>query len=183
MYDPPHLLKSIRNNLKATGYINQLNGKFVMWKWVVQTYNKDSPSGLLKMLPKINDMHIDLPPFKNMSVKLAAQVLSHSMGAAMSAMIHLDEISNDAATTATFLKTLDTLFDIFNSKFFDTAKEFHRPINIGDPESVLEELGRLKIYMSHVETMSSGNVACIKGWLQNIEALTQLISILQNWPM
>ena len=92
LYDPPHLLKNIRNNLKKTG-INSilfnfkfvicyfslgfsLNGIPVIWKYSVDLYEADQKSPI-KLTPKLTFKHVNLPIFTNMSVKLAAQVLFH----------------------------------------------------------------------------------------------------------
>ena len=95
LYDTPHLLKNIRNNLKKTGInsilFNLFNFKFVIcyfslgfslngipviWKYIVDLYEADKKSPI-KLAPKLTFKHVNLPIFTNMSVKLAAQVLFH----------------------------------------------------------------------------------------------------------
>ncbi|KAK3801952.1 hypothetical protein RRG08_064546 [Elysia crispata] len=40
MFDPPHLLKSIRNNLKKSGFT--MDGKIISWKYIEMLYERDS---------------------------------------------------------------------------------------------------------------------------------------------
>ena len=38
LYDPPHLLKNIWNNLKKTDF--EINGKIVIWQYIVDFYDE-----------------------------------------------------------------------------------------------------------------------------------------------
>lgn len=92
IFDPPHLIKSVRNNLlvKNLSHIVSFNEtKFrsngavawneknkhqrtASWKDVSEFYlfNNDSNSGLLNLIPRINDDHIN-PVQRKMKVNLA----------------------------------------------------------------------------------------------------------------
>ncbi len=85
LYDPPHLLKNTRNNFKKHGFV--IDGKDIVWDHVVQFYGCDT-SKPIRMAPKLTKKHIDLPPFANLRVCLASQVLSHSVAAGMAVMAH-----------------------------------------------------------------------------------------------
>jgi hypothetical protein len=75
MFDPPHLLKSIRNNvMKHDIYVGD---SVVSWKYIAKLYEIDSNEVTgLRLAPKLTKKHIELPPFAKMKVKLAAQVFS-----------------------------------------------------------------------------------------------------------
>ena len=60
MYDPPHLIKNIRNNLLASDL--QVDGKTVSWKYIKEFYDFNSKLPI-KMAPKLSAKHIDIPPF------------------------------------------------------------------------------------------------------------------------
>ena len=77
-YDPPHLLKNVRNNLKKADL--RVGEKIVSWQHIVDFYNIDKMQ-MIQMAPKLKERHIELPPFSAMRVNLAAQVLSHSVAA------------------------------------------------------------------------------------------------------
>ena len=62
-YDPPHLLKNVRNNLKKADL--RIDEGVVSWQCIVDFYNFD------KCQPnsngtKVEDRHIELPPFSAM---------------------------------------------------------------------------------------------------------------------
>ena len=81
-YDPPHLLKNVRNNLKKADL--RIDEGVVSWQHIVDFYNFDKGQPI-QMAPKLKDRRIELPPFSAMQVNLAAQVLSHSVAAGISA--------------------------------------------------------------------------------------------------
>ena len=85
-YDPPHLLKNVRNNLKKGD--PQFDGEKVCWKYTVDFFKSDK-SQPIRMAPKLKEKHIELPPFQEMCVNLAAQVLSHSVAAGISTLVTL----------------------------------------------------------------------------------------------
>lgn len=89
MYDPPHLLKNIRNNLKSSGYA--FGEDKVAWQYIVDFYNRDSKLPI-RMAPKVSKKHIDLSMFSKLSVKLAAHILSHSDAAGITTLVSLGAI-------------------------------------------------------------------------------------------
>ena len=90
MYDPPHLLKNVRNNLKKHGYT--IGDSDITWDHIVEFYEKDS-SKPVRTAPKLTKTHIDMPPFSALRVCLAAQVLSHSVASGMKFMAQWNLIS------------------------------------------------------------------------------------------
>ena len=73
MYDPPHLLKSIHNNLTKSNY--RYDDVDMKWEYVVDFYNKDKVMSI-KMAPKLTDRHITLPPFGAMRETLQLRFLA-----------------------------------------------------------------------------------------------------------
>ena len=69
LYDPPHLLKNIRNNFKRHGFL--WKGNEIKWKYVSDFYDFDK-GNKIRLAPKLTDAHIEVPPFKTMRVNLAA---------------------------------------------------------------------------------------------------------------
>ena len=131
-FDPPHLLKSIRNNLKMHDF--SLNGHRISWKHIESVYNIDKQNVIsMKRVPKLTAKHIDLPPFSKMKVKRAAQTLSHTMYAGIMSYICSGEMNNDAYQTAVFIKNIDTLFDLFNSTTVFDPKLFKCALKDGSP--------------------------------------------------
>ena len=59
MYDPPHLLKSIRNNLMRNGFMVGANR--VSWQYVKEFHAIDAALPI-RMAPRLTAKHIELPP-------------------------------------------------------------------------------------------------------------------------
>ena len=58
MYDPPHLLKYVRNNLMKHRF--EVNGQIVDWKYISDFFERDSKQ-LVKLAPRLTLKHITLP--------------------------------------------------------------------------------------------------------------------------
>lgn len=88
LYDVPHLLKGIRNNLLAKNLIwnnkqEQLKAK---WDDILKAYLIDSSFEDVRCLPRITEHHVEPKKIRKMKVSYAAQVLSHSMAGAITLM-------------------------------------------------------------------------------------------------
>lgn len=117
MYDTPHLIKNIRNNLLNGNYILK-NGETVKFSIIEQAYNIDKSARLARYMPKLTDNHLYPGPFQKMSCFLAFQVLSNTVWAAISNYISKKLITDESAcATADFIKAVNDLLDVLNSKF------------------------------------------------------------------
>ncbi|XP_072016244.1 uncharacterized protein [Amphiura filiformis] len=116
LYDPPHLLKNIRNNLH--NHDIQFGDKIAKWSHIESFYLKEKERGHMgyKAAFKLTDKHIYLPAFSRMSVKRAAQVLSHSVASGISSHVALGDLPAEAIHTAEFCERMDQLFNSFNSQ-------------------------------------------------------------------
>lgn len=85
LFDPPHLLKGIRNNLlqKNLLFVTDNVKKEAQWNHFVDLYNIDSSIQDIKMLPRLTEQHIIPGKIKKMKVKMAAQVFSQRVSALM----------------------------------------------------------------------------------------------------
>ncbi len=112
-HDPPHLLKSIRNCLSKNNI--QTSTGTARWKHLEEVYKKDKTQKT-RMLHKLRDRHFKLHEFGNkMNVRRAAQVLSHSMAAALSTHASLGSLPKEAQESAEFVKRVNNMFDLCNS--------------------------------------------------------------------
>lgn len=115
IYDTPHLMKSIRNNLLNGNYI--LDNEIISFSDVRDTYRIDqrSQTGARSMV-KITSAHLNPNPFQKLSVKLAVQIFSHSVSSAIQTAVQTGVLnSSTALTTANFLTSCNNLFDCLNS--------------------------------------------------------------------
>ena len=106
-FDPPHLLKNTRNNLKKTGFRmgDGEHARDIHWSFIEELYALDSENGI-KLAPKLTAKHIKLPGFSALRVNLAAQVLSHSVASALAVLVRFGKLPAEALETSTQSKQL-----------------------------------------------------------------------------
>lgn len=134
-FDPPHLIKSLRNNLlvkdlKHCVSFNETkfkpNGTIVWnekskvkrvasWKDVRNFYEfNNNQNGLFNLIPKITDEHIN-PDRRKMKVNLATQVFSGTYGRNMYLCSKRKQLSNnDCIGTAAIMLFFNDVFDSVN---------------------------------------------------------------------
>lgn len=84
LYDTPHLIKGIRNNLltKDLTYTTDGKKKIVKWDYFEMVYNTDKSYGELRLLNKLTEEHVNREKISKMRVKSATQLFSHSVAVA-----------------------------------------------------------------------------------------------------
>ena len=124
--DPPHLLKTTRNNLENShGHNNTKSlvcrGKNISWAHITCIVRRDKEL-VLNRLPKLKEEHSRLSPQLRMRVHHAAQVLSKSMANA------LRESGNPEYTeTAVFCEMMDRWFDCLNGRYLSQGQFTRKP--------------------------------------------------------
>ena len=88
-YDPPHLLKNVRNNLKKGHFT--VDGHIVSWQHINNFYQFDKNLEL-RMARKLTHKHLYLPAFSSMSVRLAAQVFSNSVAVGINTLVQCQKL-------------------------------------------------------------------------------------------
>lgn len=84
LYDTPHLLKGIKNNLLTKNVVFEMNGtKLARWCDIVRLYELDSNIPDVKMLPRLSKQHVIPSEIRKMKVKNAAQVFSQRVASIM----------------------------------------------------------------------------------------------------
>ena len=171
MYDPPHLLKNVRNNLKKHGFFVGDDEVEVDWQYIVWFHQQDCKLPI-RTAPKLKRKHIKLPPFASLRVKYAAQVLSHSVAAGMSAFIALGALPQEAQPTADFLDKFDQLFNCFNSKCSTSAAPLRYALSAESKHHafLVDTLSWLKTVRSKGERA----LPCLDGWKMAIVCLLML---------
>lgn len=126
LYDVPHLLKSVRNNLmkydcKFTHSSSEVNERCTAsWKHIEEFYKYDCNGSSLRLARKLTDVHIYGKGLRSMKVKLAAQVFSNTVAAGLDYMVSRDENAS-AYHTAIFVHKMNDLFDSLNSRTLHTS--------------------------------------------------------------
>jgi len=138
IYDMPHLIKSIRNNL-LDGNI-KIENKLISFSDIKRAYEMDIKSKTARAMCKITPAHIAPNAFQKMSCKLAIQILSRSVAASIKTCIATGELkTNTALDTANFIEKVNDMFDSANSKNLYDANRNRRPLSERNPQ-VLQNL-------------------------------------------
>jgi hypothetical protein len=191
IFDPPHLVKCTRNNL-VNYDIEFSPNNFASWRVVRAVYQLERRSEL-RSATKLTSAHVNLPLGKKMSVRLAVEVFSHSVGASMMAYLDNDAYSTlpqparvtnkEVRNTAQFLTDVGKLFDIVNSAHTGDSygkKAITRPL-LADR---LEALSRARRFISGWRFMDQRPSAKApirqtlpfkRGWGITLAALEQLV--------
>ena len=122
MYDTPHLLKSVRNNLMKYNFCT--DSGVVKWQYIQEFYKSDKAMNI-RLAPKLSDKHVYCNTFEKMRVRLASQVLSRTVAAGIYTHSVLGALPPEASATASFWYNMDILFDMFDSsqvKHYRSAK-------------------------------------------------------------
>ena len=173
MYDPPHLLKNIRNNLKTHDIT--YGSRTAKWTYIEQFYEDEKLRGNLgyRAAHKLTDKHIYLPAFSKMSVKRAVQVLSHSVASGINSHVALGCLPAEAAYTAEFCEAMDQLFNSFNSRS-KTA-----PLDKTWKHACSHTSGHIDFWQQNIKWLrnweiESTRIQCVKGWVLSMSATIAL---------
>jgi hypothetical protein len=129
LYDIPHLIKNLRNNLLNYDIISATGEPVASFAVIRRLYDLEKMSSL-RLCPKLTDGHVNLKPFKKMKVSLATQVLSHSVGSAIRTYVSLKKLPESSLSTANFVETVDQVFDVLNSRVKQPNHKWRKPLTI-----------------------------------------------------
>lgn len=187
VFDPPHLLKSTRNNFFK--YHLEVSNNMTDKKYLNDFYKADQ--GINRCAPKLTEAHINPGPFQKMKVSYASQVFSATVAAGMRSCVEYGKLPRAAETTVNFIEYMDKLFDILNSKTKSASKELNLPFKNTTNQRV-HLIMMLGIFnnMRVMDTKNiNGNVIyidvsqrlkCINGWKITINSLLQLWDDIQT---
>ena len=127
IFDPPHVIKAEGNNMM--NYEFHFDKKVASWKDVEALYANDKAQSI-RCCPKLTDNHIHPNGFKKIKVKLATQVLSHTVAAGIMMSVSIGTLSASASGTADLIANCkpDQIFDCLNSSTLKDGKFLRRPI-------------------------------------------------------
>ncbi|XP_055543431.1 uncharacterized protein LOC129728982 [Wyeomyia smithii] len=112
LFDPPHLLKSSRNNLMHHNAV--YGGAVIKWDHIKSLYYEDCER-IPRAAPKLTNKHIFLPAFEEMRVGVAAETLSITVSSAIKMYVAYGCLPEECLSTAAYVEDIDKLFDIFNA--------------------------------------------------------------------
>lgn len=81
LYDPPHLIKCIRNNLitKNLQYITNDTIKIAKWSHLECLYKENPGYNGIRLIPKLTENHVNPAKINKMKVKFATQIFSRTV--------------------------------------------------------------------------------------------------------
>ena len=154
MFDACHMLKLTRNML-AEMKVLQFEGNPIKWGFIEKLHRiQDNDS--LTLGNRLTKHHIEWQRHK-MNVKLAAQTLSSSVADAIDFLrddMKLEEFRG-SETTVNFIRTIDKLFDILNSRN-PFAKGFKKPLQANNQHYWEDFLLSIPKYLQSIRD-SNGN--------------------------
>ncbi|XP_052740676.1 transposable element P transposase isoform X2 [Bicyclus anynana] len=121
LYDVPHLIKGIRNNLitKNMIYNYKNESRLVKWDYYQQVYAADKARGELRLLNKITEEHINPEKINKMRVKSATQIFSHSMAVVTDHLVARGHLPAECNNLVDITLLIDKIFDSLNVSTFN----------------------------------------------------------------
>ena len=183
IFDPPHIIKSVRNNLMRHN-IN-IDGNIVSWNHIRMLYELDKCNPI-RLAPKLTDKHLDPGAFLKMRVNLATQVLSHQVATALSLCVTANILPSTVRVTAQFVEKMDILFDLLNSRKLQGDKPARCAITTnGNNITLLKELQTWIKKWKFCDVQSQSKVASNWGLNVIINSILELCQelLLEGFPL
>ncbi|CAH2104760.1 unnamed protein product [Euphydryas editha] len=176
MFDVPHLLKCVRNNIKTCNFI--FDSRVAKWSHIRDLYNEDKKRQI-RLAPKLTDIHINPNNFQKMRVKVATQVLSRTVASAINTYVDLNLIEVDARDTTDFVNKINNLFDLLNSSKLRSPNKYKRAFSgenyqIEFLEQMLTFFRNLKLIRSDGQKDVTNIMNFINGFQVSIKSLLNL---------
>nr|XP_050029141.2 uncharacterized protein LOC126525127 [Dermacentor andersoni] len=170
IFDPPHLLKCLRNMLLK--YDFRVGSDTIKSSYIRQAYEKDREMQI-RSIPKLSARHFNLTFASKMSVKLAAQVFSNHCAAALCTLVTFQQLPSEAIHTARFVERIDRLFDSLNTSQKRGKSPYASAICAGSVhEEFLEE--SIAVF-ENIEVLGCARQPlCIRGFCQTMRAVLLL---------
>ena len=171
MFDPPHLIKSVRNNLMK--YSFRFGEHVASWKDVEAVYGRDSALPI-RSAPKLTEKHVRPNNFNKMKVKLATQLLSHTVAATICMYVSVGALPSNAMGTAELIEKFDSIFDCVNSSTLHSTKVLKCALSdqTKHQDFMKEAIGfikGLKVFNGNEEV--TGRIRCLNGWVMTLNAI------------
>ncbi|CAG4972030.1 unnamed protein product [Colias eurytheme] len=183
LFDVPHLIKGIRNNLlnKDLVYTSNNVQKTVKWEYFQKLYAADKSYGELRLLDKLTEEHINPEKINKMRVKTATQLFSHSVAVATEHLSARGDLPESCKQLIDITLLFDNLFDSLNvsTLHVPNGKKYKGPIKRHSPHHELWI--KAKIILKTIKftyIKSTGNKSRLIE--TNIPSITNLIKTIEG---
>lgn len=175
MFDPPHLIKATRNNFMKHKFV--LGTEETSWDFIKRFYEEDQKLHC-RLAPKLTAAHIAPNNFQKMKVRLAVQVLSATLAAAINTYISVGIFPPSAMSTVRFIERFNNLFDIFNSSSQMSSKRYgqafkNQPFHLSFLEDTLDYLKKVRIIARNGNDITN-KIKLIRCWQVSINSVRSL---------
>lgn len=125
--DPCHMEKTIRNRWASCQHFYDSNGQKIDWNYIVELHKYSSKNDF--RTHKLTKKHLEWKRH-SMNVRMAAEIFSESVASSIEFLMEqgIPEFQG-ARATIQFIRRMNTLFDIFNSRFSDDRNIFKRKLS------------------------------------------------------
>ncbi|KAJ8911915.1 hypothetical protein NQ315_016256, partial [Exocentrus adspersus] len=195
IFDPPHLIKGMRNNFLKHNVVFKKDGQKYEAKWehIIQAYKMDPYLGSLRTMPKLTEKHVNPNNFNKMKVAYCTQVLSRTVAVSLNLMafsgttVYTEDgaltLDKEAVQTAKFIEFMDNLFDSVNGSLLSNPlKPLKEPI--GDSSKHFVFWNEAKEILSSIRFKKSENSLFIpptvKNFIKTIDNFKVLYSLLKD---
>lgn len=176
LFDPPHIIKAVQNNLIKYNF--HFGEKIANWDHIQAIYKRDKEQ-TIRCCPKLTEKHLHPNGFQKMKVKLATQVLSHTVASTMNMYIALGALPPSAVGTAEFISNFNNIFDCLKSSTLNSPKMYKKPISKDSPHhqflaDMLTFVVSIKVVDKESEEDVTNKLRCLKGLTMTLNALRLL---------
>ncbi|XP_048477777.1 uncharacterized protein LOC119693658 [Plutella xylostella] len=187
LFDTPHLIKGIRNNLMTKNLKCQIDEKIKIAKWehIIKLHQENPAYKGIKLIKNLTEAHVDPKKLRKMKVKMATQVFSKTVGTNMGYLADKGILPIECKDTADILLFFDELFDSLNGSYDNSKKRCGKILlKAVTPKSEHSKVwARAKKVLKTMKFVTNqgreGSVPSITNWLRtlnNVELLkNQLI--------
>ncbi|XP_061721631.1 uncharacterized protein LOC133528306 [Cydia pomonella] len=187
LYDPPHLIKNIRNNLMTKNLTCSIDNenKTAKWEHIVKLYEENPAYKGIRLMPKLTELHVDPKKMPKMKVKYATQLLSSSVAVNMGYLAEKGILDPSSKETADVILFFDELFDSVNGGFMNEkkrpGKDLLGPLTPkSSHQSVWTKSKEVLKTMKFVTPQGhrKSHVSTVPNWLRTLENLEYLKDLL-----
>ncbi|KAL0849398.1 hypothetical protein ABMA28_013697 [Loxostege sticticalis] len=190
VFDPPHLIKGVRNNFLTKNLMFQ--GKLAKWSDIIEVYKADCEVGDIRMLHKLTDEHVIPEKIKKMKVKNCTQTLSERTAAMLNYSSKFGCRADGAPVSSTMKNTSEAV--LFFDRLFDSvngSRGGSAPGKLRGPVKEVEGVSRhvefwqeairtlRNIYFVEPNTGQRKNVPSIQNWLITLKSFISIWSELK----
>ncbi|XP_047034960.1 uncharacterized protein LOC124640998 isoform X2 [Helicoverpa zea] len=186
LFDTPHLLKGVRNNLLEKNAQFTQNGetKKAKWEHIEMLLELDEGDDEIRLVNKLTEKHVIKNKIPKMKVKYAAQVFSQRVSSALRFSSKHNILPTEGQETAEFLLIFDKLFDSFNGHSYEgSPKKYKQCLTNYSPHfqlwnEMLPILESIKfesvVRKNNSVLIKHESVPSVKNWIHNIHTFKEM---------